>query len=56
MILLKKITAVLVISAIGLVGFGFLPKAISDRLTRALIAFFIVGFCIRVGAYLLSSQ
>ena len=56
MILVKKIVAVLVIACLGLIGFGYLPKAISDRLPRALVALFIMGFCIRVGAYLLSSQ
>lgn len=55
MVILKKIFLVLTISALGLVGFGYLPKRISDRIVRALVALFILGFAVRVGAYLLGS-
>ena len=53
MILLKKIVVVLILMAVGVVVFGKLPKSISDRITRFLAAILIVGFVLRVGAYLL---
>jgi hypothetical protein len=56
MVLFKKIAVVLFLMAMGLVGFGKLPKHISDRITRFLAAVLIVGFAVRVGAYLLAQQ
>ena len=47
--------AVLLVAVVGLVGFGLLPKPLADRLTKALIAIFLVGFAVRVGAYLLET-
>lgn len=55
MVVAKKIMAVLVVAAVGLVGFGMLPKPMADRLTKALVVIFLVGFAVRVGAYLLES-
>lgn len=50
---MKKIVVVLILMAVGVVVFGKLPKSISDRITRFLAAILIVGFVVRVGAYLL---
>ena len=47
----KKIAVVLVLATVGIVSLGYLPKEMSDRLTRALVAIFILGFAIRAGAY-----
>ncbi len=55
MVIAKKIMAVLLVAVVGLVGFGLLPKPLADRLTKALIAIFLVGFAVRVGAYLLET-
>jgi hypothetical protein len=52
-LVIKKIATVLIVLSVGLVGFGYLPKPVADRLTRALLVLMIVGFAIRVGAYLL---
>lgn len=53
MLIAKKIIAVVVIAALGLIGFGLLPKPLANRLTKALMILFFVGFALRVGAYLL---
>jgi lysylphosphatidylglycerol synthetase-like protein (DUF2156 family) len=50
-LLIKKIAVVLVLAAVGIISLGYLPKEMSDRLTRALVAILILGFAIRVGAY-----
>ena len=50
-ILIKKILVILVLGAVGIIGLGYLPKEISDRLTKALVAILILGFAIRAGAY-----
>lgn len=52
--LLRKVFIIFWILAAGLVLFGLLPKRISDPLARGLAAVMIVGFVVRVGAYLLS--
>ena len=53
MFLFKKIALVLVLGAIGVLTLGILPDRFAGRLTRALVIIFIVGFAVRVGAYLL---
>ena len=50
-VLIKKIAVVLVLGAVGIISLGYLPKEVSDRLTRALVAILILGFAIRAGAY-----
>jgi len=51
--LVKKISVILFVLAAGLVFFGILPKALAERLSRALLMLMVMGFVIRVGAYLL---
>ncbi|MCA9775091.1 MAG: hypothetical protein KC800_00175 [Candidatus Eremiobacteraeota bacterium] len=50
-VLVKKIVVLLVLAAAGIISLGYLPKDVSDRLTRALVAIIILGFAIRAGAY-----
>ena len=52
-ILVKKIAMVMGLILMALIAFGYLPKDVSRRLSRALIILFVVGFALRVGAYLL---
>lgn len=52
--LVRKVIVVLWILVFGLVLFGLLPKRFSERLARGLAAVMIIGFLIRVGAYLFS--
>lgn len=54
MLLVRKIALVGFILVAGLVLFGLLPKSLSRRVARALLAVMVVGFGVRVGAYLLS--
>ena len=51
MILVKKIMVLLVLATVGIISLGYLPKEVSDRLTRALVAILVLGFAIRAGAY-----
>lgn len=53
MIIAKKIAAVLLVLVLGLIGFGYLPKDVADRITRAIAIVLVVGFAVRVGAYFL---
>ncbi|MFA5503826.1 MAG: hypothetical protein WC314_05580 [Vulcanimicrobiota bacterium] len=48
---MKKIALLLTLGVVGLIGLGYLPRELSNRLTRALIALLILGFALRVGAY-----
>lgn len=56
MVLFKKIGVIVFLLAAAVVVFGRLPKETSDRIARFLVAVFIVGFAVRVGAYLLAGQ
>ena len=49
--LIKKIVVLLILAAAGIISLGYLPKDVSDRLTRALVAIIVLGFAIRAGAY-----
>lgn len=53
MISLRKMVVVTWLLLGGLVFFGLLPKALAERISRALLFVMIVGFAVRVGAYLL---
>ena len=55
MVLVKKIVAVVAVLAVGLVAFGYLPKPVAQRLTRAMLLVMIVGFAVRLFSYLMAS-
>ena len=50
----KKVALILTLLGIGLLYLGWLPKARAREFVRLGIAFFVISFAWRVGAWLLS--
>jgi hypothetical protein len=53
-VLLKKIALVVALALLGLIYLGWLPKRRARSFVRFMLGFFVLGFCWRVGAWLLS--
>lgn len=56
MLIIKKIVTVVAVLLVGLIVFGYLPRHLSERITRAILALMIIGFVVRVASYLLANQ
>lgn len=53
-VLIRKVALVIALAIMGLVYLGWMPRERANTFMRGMVAFFVLGFIWRVGAWMMS--